>query len=197
MPEQSKNLPDLRSDFDQGASVAMDPVNNTAIHRGGQGITTLNSYWLHQYCPVCSHTFRLGDTVEIANDGTVRHNSPLLPCSQTDVTKLDFSEQSSAFFMGLDTTCPPPKDMPIARLNASHHLLNPPLAGFQRHTCVVCSHTFRQNDRVVICPCSPHEPLCKIAVHRDIIHGLNCLEAWNPGFNGQRYCPVTSKKLDE
>jgi hypothetical protein len=85
MPEQPKSLLDLRSDFDQGVSIAMDPVNNAAIHTGGQGITNLNSYWLHQYCPVCSHTFRLGDKVEVGDDGTVRHNSALLCCSQTDV----------------------------------------------------------------------------------------------------------------
>jgi hypothetical protein len=197
MTEQTKTLLNLRSDFDQGVSVAMDPVNNTAIQRGGQGITTLNSYWLHQRCPVCSHTFRLGDEVDIAEDGTVRHNSALLPCSHAHETKPVFSEETSAFFTGLDAAWPPPQDMPIVRLDTGHQLLAPPRAGFQRHTCVVCSHTLRQNDRVVICPCSPHQPLCKIAVHRDIVHNLNCLEAWNPGANGQEYCPVTSRKLYE
>lgn len=197
MAEETKSSLDLCSAFKQGIAVAMDPVNNTAIQTGGEGITTLNSYWLHQHCPVCSHSFRLGDEVDIAEDGTVRHNSALLPCSQIDETKLEFSEQTSDFFTGLDKALPPPQDIPIVRLDVGHYLLAPPIAGFKRHTCVVCSHTFRQNDRVVICPCSPNQPLCKIAVHRDVMHGLNCLEAWNPGINKQRYCPVTSKKLYE
>ncbi|MEH2368483.1 hypothetical protein [Nostoc sp.] len=197
MTEQTKSSLDLRSDFEQGVIIATDPVNNTAIQRGGQGITTLNSYWLHQYCPICSHTFRLGDEVYIAEDRPVKHNSALLPCSKTDVSKWKFSEETSAFFMGLDTAWPPPQDIPVVRLDAGHQLLAAPFAGFERHTCVVCGHTLRQNDRVVICPCSPDQPLCKIAVHRDLMHGLNCLEVWNPGANGQRYCPVTSKKLYE
>jgi len=52
----------------------------------------------------------------------------------------------------------------------------------------------------VICPCSPLEPLCQTAIHRDLIHGLHCLEAWNPGVNQQgkqRYCPITSRKIDD
>ncbi len=197
MNEENKAQLSLRSAFNQGVAVAMDPVNNAAIQKGGQGTTTLSSYWLHQKCPVCSHTFRLGDEVYIDEDGTVRHNSTLLPCFQSDVVKLEFSQEASAFFSGLDRAWPPPKELPIVRLDEGHELLAPPLAGFQRHTCAVCSHTLRQNDRVVICPCSPNQPLCKIAVHRDLIHDLNCLEAWNPGANRQSYCPVTSRKLDE
>jgi len=185
---------DLQMNFGQGVLIAIDPVNNTAIQGGGQGITTLNSYWLHQRCPICSHTFRLGDEVYIANDGTVQHSSALLLCGSSDVNKGEVSEETSAFFMGLDTAWPPPQDIPVVRLDIGHQLLAPPLAGFQRHTCVVCGHTLRQNDLVVICPCSPHQPLCKIAIHRDLMHGLNCLEVWE---RGQRYCPVTSKKLYE
>ena len=197
MSEENKAERNLHTAFDQGVAVAMDPVNKVAIQRGGEGTTTLSSYWLHQQCPVCAHTFRLGDEVYIGEDGTVRHNSALLPCAQSDVAKLEFSQETSAFFAGLDRAWPPPKDLPIVRLDEGHELLAPPLAGFQRHTCAVCSHTLRQNDRVAICPCSPHQPLCQIAVHRDLIHDLNCLEAWNPGANGQSYCPVTSRKLDE
>ncbi|MGK7874145.1 MAG: hypothetical protein AB4426_12770 [Xenococcaceae cyanobacterium] len=197
MTEKSEILLNLRTIFDHGVAVAIDPTNNDAIALGGQGTTTLNSYWLHQRCPVCSHTFRLGDEVEIAEDKSVRHNSALLPCAQGNVTALDPGQETSAFFAGLDAAWPPPKDIPIVRLEATHELLAPPLAGFQRHTCAVCGHSLRLNDHVVICPCSPHKPLCKIAVHRDLIHGLHCFDAWNPAANGQLYCPVTSRKLDE
>ncbi|OUL34974.1 hypothetical protein BV372_12770 [Nostoc sp. T09] len=197
MTEQTKRQLDLHSEFDKGVLIATDPVNNTAIQKGGKGITTLNSYWLHHYCPICSHTFRLGEEVYIAEDGTVKHDSALLQGNKADVSKWEFSQETSAFFMGLDTAWPLPQGLPVVRLDAVHQLLAPPFAGFQRHTCVVCSHTLRQNDQVVICPCSPHQPLCKIAVHRDLMHGLNCLELWNPGANRQYYCPVTSKKLYE
>ncbi len=197
MTEHTQHLLDLRSDFHLGMTIATDPVNNSTIQKGGQGVTTLNSDWLHQRCPVCSHSFRLGDEVYVHEDRTAQHNSALLPCFNTSVTKLEFAEEASAFFIGLDTTCPPPQDLPVIRLSIGHPLLAPPLAGFQRHTCVVCNHSLRPNDWVVICPCSPHQPLCKVAVHRDLMHGLNCLEAWNPGLNGQLYCPVTSRKLYE
>ncbi|MDJ0680788.1 MAG: hypothetical protein QNJ18_13085 [Xenococcaceae cyanobacterium MO_167.B52] len=197
MNQKDKVQLSLHEAFNQGAAIAIDPVNNAAIQKEGQGTTTLSSYWLHQKCPVCSHTFRLGDEVYIDKNGIVRHNSVLLNCSENNSHKLDFSQETSAFFSGLDRAWPPPKDLPIVRLDEGHELLAAPLKGFQRHTCAVCSHTLRQNDRVVICPCSPHQPLCKIAVHRDLIHDLNCFEAWNPGANSQSYCPVTSRKLDE
>ncbi|WP_424095348.1 hypothetical protein [Moorena producens] len=100
----------------------------------------------NQRCPVCSHTFRLGDEVYIAEDRTFRHNSGLLPCAQGNATGSEPSPETSAFFAGLDTAWPPPKDMPIVRLEAGHELLAPPLAGFQRHTCVVCGHTYWLTD---------------------------------------------------
>ncbi|MEM7578392.1 MAG: hypothetical protein AAF316_00825 [Cyanobacteria bacterium P01_A01_bin.80] len=217
-PETNKTS-DLLASFKQGFAIATDPTNDVAIQKGGKAITTLNSYWLHRQCSVCSHTFRLGDEVYISEDGKVRHDTALLPCNQiyinqsnpfhinqshinqshinqSHANELDFSEETSAFFAGLDKAFPPPLDIPIVRLDTGHYLLKKPFQGFQRHRCVVCSHTFRQNDRVVICPCSPDEPKCKIAVHRDVMHGLNCLEAWNPGLNGQSYCPVTSRKIE-
>jgi hypothetical protein len=187
----------LRTAFNRGVAVAIDPANNEVIASGGQGITTLNSYWLHQRCSVCSHTFRLGDEVYITEEKIVQHNSALLPCAQGNLSESDPASGISRFFAGLEAAWPPPQDLPIVRLEAGHELLAPPLAGFQRHTCAVCGHTLRLNDLVVICPCSPHQPLCRIAVHRDLIHGLHCFDAWNPGANNQLYCPVTSRKLNE
>jgi hypothetical protein len=197
MTEKSVAQPNLLTLFNDGVTGVLDPTNNDAIALGGQGTTTLSSYWLHQKCSVCSHTFRLGDEVYISEDKTVRHNSALLPCAQGKVNSSAVSEETSAFFAGLDSAWPPPKDIPIMRLELENELLAPPLAGFQRHTCAVCGHTLRLNDHVVICPCSPHKPRCQIAVHRDLIHGLHCFDAWNPGANRQSYCPITSRKLDE
>jgi len=56
MTEQTKTSFNLRKAFDQGVAVAIDPANNVAIQQGGEAITNLNSYWLDQRCPVCSHT---------------------------------------------------------------------------------------------------------------------------------------------
>jgi hypothetical protein len=183
--------------FEQGIAVAMDPVNDYAIQRGGKAVTTLNSNWLHRFCPTCLHTFRLGDEVSIDKDGVVRHCSVLLPCVRGEEGIVEISKETSAFFAGLDETWPPPGDVRIVRLEEGHKLLAPPRAGFRRHTCAVCGHTLRLHDHVIICPCSPNEPLCGTAIHRDPVHGLHCFEAWNPGANKQHYCPVTSRKLDE
>jgi len=197
MSDQPLTPPQLRTAFYKGVAVARDPDNNRAIQQGGQGTTTLNSYWLHQKCPVCAHSFRVGDQVDITEDGTVRHNSALLPCTQNHRLSSELSQETSEFFAGLDAAWQPPEDIPMVRLEPGDELLAPPLANFQRHTCAVCGHTLRRHDCVVICPCSPNQPLCRIAVHRDLIHGLYCLEAWNPSANGQTYCPITSRKLDE
>ncbi len=187
----------ILSAFNQGVTVASDPANDSAIQSGGEALTNLNSYWLGEYCPVCFHTFRLGDEVIISKDGKVRHNSPLLPCSQNKQVSLESSHETSTFFDGLYESWPPPKDISVVRLEQNHGLLAPPRAGFKRHSCAVCGHTLRLHDHVVICPCSPNEPKCLTAIHRDPIHGLHCFEAWNPGANKQEYCPVTSRKLDE
>lgn len=196
---------ELRAEFDRSVAVAMDPSNDAAIQAGGKATTTLNSFWLHQVCPVCKHTFRLGDEVEIDANGTVLHNSALLPCAQQEVQEVTVNQATSEtteFFTGLDEAWPPPQDMPVRRLDfeteIGKKLLVKPVGAFRRPSCAVCSHTLRLHDHVVICPCSPHEPLCQTAVHRDLLHGLHCLDAWNPSANsadGRAYCPVTSRKL--
>jgi hypothetical protein len=186
-----------RSNFLQGFAAAQDQTNQVAIQKGGSATTTLNSHWLHRYCFTCNHTFRVGDEVYISIDGTIEHNDTSLPCAQTGkAIEPKASSEMSAFFTGLEQAWPPSKDVPIVRLEAEHELLAPPFSGFKRHKCLVCSHTLRLSDHVVICPCSPHKPLCKVAVHRDLVHGMYCLEAWNPGANRQTHCPVTSRELN-
>ena len=202
MVNQSRalSLSQIQSEFERSIVIAMDPSNDSAIQEGGSATTTLNSFWLHQVCPKCKHTFRLGDEVNIAKDGTVLHNSALLPCAKPEILAPKASSETREFFIGLDKAWPPPKNMPVVRLDWTSEigrtLLAQPIGAFQRYRCVVCSHTLRINDHVVICPCSPDNPLCQTAVHRDLIHGLHCLDAWNPGANGQSYCPVTSRKLN-
>jgi hypothetical protein len=181
-------------EFLRGIDAALDPANATVV-RGGRAVTTLLSSWLHMRCPTCAHTFRTGDEVEVSPDGTVRHQSPLLACASGKTADAAPSAAVSAFFAGLDEAWPPPWDMQVIRLEEGHVLLDPPTAGFRRHACVVCGHTLRVHDSVVLCPCSPATPICGVAIHRDPLHGLHCLEAWNPG-GTLKYCPVTSRELD-
>jgi hypothetical protein len=185
----------LQGEFQRGLDGALDPANASAV-QGGQAVTTPLSRWLHMKCPTCQHTFRTGDLVEISPDGkTVRHQSPSLPCATGAVAETAPKAALSEFFAGLDAAWPPPPDMQVIRLEEGHPLLAPPVAGFERHACKVCDHTLRLHDSVVLCPCSPTRPLCSAAIHRDPLHGLHCLEAWNPG-GTRKYCPVTSRVLD-
>lgn len=185
----------LRGLFEQGMAAAADPINNNAIQQGGAATTTLNSSWLHQKCSICTHTFRLGDEVEIRSQDMILHNTAMLPCAEMGAVEPVAHAESTAFFRGLDEAWPSPSDVPVVRLETGHRLLAPPRGGFQRHSCVVCRHTLRLHDHVVICPCSPDDPQCRAAVHRDPLHGLHCLEAWNPSANWQAHCPITSRRL--
>jgi hypothetical protein len=184
----------LLTEFERGHDGALDPANAAAV-RGGQAVTTLLSHWLHTRCPTCAHTFRTGDRVKISADGTVRHQSPSLPCASGGTAETAPTKVLAEFFAGLDESWPPPPDLQVIRLEAGHVLLAPPHARFQRHACAVCGHTLRLHDSVVLCPCSPLRRLCAVAIHRDPLHGLHCLEAWNPG-GTLKYCPVTSRVLD-
>ena len=188
---------DIIKQFDQGIELISDPENNLTIQNSGDAITSLHSFWLGENCQVCAHTFRLGDTVFIDKNRQVFHNSALLPCAKEGQVAIEISHEISDFFEGLSETWPPPKNIPITRLEHGHELLAPKRGGFKRKTCAVCGHTFRLHDHVIICPCSPNDPKCMTAIHRDPIHGLHCYEAWNPGANKQEYCPVTQRKLNE
>ena len=190
------NIHLLHARFNQGLASATDPENEISLQTGGAAITTLQSFWLYRLCPVCKHTFRLHDPVQIDAGGVIRHDSALLPCAKNTEPDLEQStEEIKAFFSGLDEAWPPPADIPVQRLDFGHRLLSPPLGGFKRHSCAVCGHTLRLHDHVIICPCSPLAPKCEKAVHRDPLHGLHCFEKWNPGANSQNYCPVSSKKI--
>jgi hypothetical protein len=184
----------LRRALEQGVAEAMDPVNAAAV-QGGRAVTTLRSHWLHRRCAACGHTFRTGDDVLVAADGTVRHQSALLPCAGGESAPLLPPAEAAAFFRGLEEAWPPPRDLPVCRLEEGDPLLAPPFAGFRRHVCVVCGHTLRRHDYVVRCPCSPRAPICQIVIHRDPLHGLHCWEAWNPGAYRQ-HCPATSREID-
>ena len=186
----------LQAEFGHGEAAALDPENAAAV-QGGHAVTTRQSRWFHRRCPVCQHTFRSGDEVRVSEDGTVLHESAAPACASGSESEPAPAGTVAAFFAGLDESWPPPSDMPVIRLEHGHRLLAPPPPGsrFQRHICVGCGHTLRPHDSVVICPCSPRDPICEVAIHRDPLHGLHCWEDWNPG--GRRtHCPVTSAPID-
>lgn len=184
-----------KAEFNKGQSAAMDPVNKT-VNQDGHAITSLFSPWLHSHCPICKHSFRLGDEVFVTSNDNVVHDGDELACRNNDSVIKHHSEESIAFFQGLDATWPPPKGLPVVRLEKEHYLLEPPLASFKRHTCAVCCHTFRPGDIVIICPCSPDKPKCGIAVHRDSLHNLDCWGLWgSDDQNKLQYCLATSRKL--
>jgi hypothetical protein len=181
--------------FEAGLAEAADPANAASV-AGGHAVTTLRSRWLHLPCPLCRHTFRLGDEVDLGSDGVARHGPAVRVCGRRDACAVRSDAEAAEFFTGLEETWPPPPGLPVRRLALGHPLLAPPYAGFRRHTCAVCGHTLRPGDAIVRCPCSPSAPVCQVAIHRDPVQGLHCWDAWNPG-GYLRYCPATSRKLDE
>jgi hypothetical protein len=190
----------LRAAFDLGLATARDPANRAAV-RGSLAVTTLDSPWLYRPCPVCAHSFRVGDPVQIGVQGgadrLVRHHSPQLPCTGEAVAAATRPAELAAFIKGLDITWPPPAGLDLHCLAPGHPLLAAPRGGFGRHTCAVCGHTLRPHDQVVICPCRPSAPMpmCRIAIHRDPLHGLSCWDAWCPDGRAH-HCLATSRPLD-
>ncbi|RKZ39383.1 MAG: hypothetical protein DRR16_24825 [Candidatus Parabeggiatoa sp. nov. 3] len=186
---KNNNIEKLRAGFQHGKAIAMDPMNALSVQEG-EAMTTLNSYWLHQRCDQCDHTFRAGDKVLISPENPIRHHSTLLSCAQPTPPRSSPSAETSAFFQGYDTTCPAPDQAPLKRLEEGDPLLTPAYGGFQRHSCTICGHTLRISDLVILCPCQPQNPQCQIAIHRDPNHGLHCWQLWEA--NEGRYCPATS-----
>jgi len=180
-------------EFQQGLSAGIDPINSKQ-NDTGKAITTIHSHWLNLHCSKCGHSFRNGDIVVIMEDGTVYHETPLLPCASGSPPIINESDLLDQFYAGIETTYPPLKIAPVTRLEKGHFLISDPTPGFRRYECSVCGHTLRLYDIVVICPCNPEDPKCRIAIHNDPIKGLNCWGEWKPK-QYTLHCPATSKKL--
>ncbi len=143
--------------------------------------TTLRSRWLHRPCPTCQHTFRPGDAVVLHPTGQVVHDMPQLGCPHDAPASAASTTDHNALFAGLTQAWPLPDDLPVLHLTPAHWLVAPPRAGFSRHTCRICGHSLRPGDRVVLCPCNPSAPRCRVAVHRDIVQQLHCWDQWQRG----------------
>ncbi len=110
---------------------------------------------------MCGHTFRLDDTVYLRHgeDGKlidVTHHLRTLPCSgDAPAAGPSDPQAQAAFFLGVDSTDPPPDTLRTVRLMPGDPVLG---HARQRNACFVCTHTFRLFETVVVCPCSPGSP---------------------------------------
>lgn len=143
--------------------------------------TTLRSRWLHRPCPTCQHIFRPGDAVVLHANGQVVHDMAALCGPHAHTTFSPSALEQNALFAGLAQSWPLSDDSPVLPLDPTHWLVAPPRAGFSRHACRVCGHSLRPGDRVVLCPCDPSAPRCRVAVHRDILQQLHCWDQWQRG----------------
>ncbi|MFJ3673136.1 hypothetical protein ACIPSE_42425 [Streptomyces sp. NPDC090106] len=158
----------------------------------GEEVTVVTSQLLRQLgsagttCPVCHHSFRLGEQISIerAESGpgvVLKHHSRRLDCLHAGADAAS-SAAAELFHAGLDEANPPPSDLGTVRLRRGHDLLRvhpgPGGGAPSRHRCWVCGHTFRPDEVVIHCTCSPDAPNCASAVHRDPDHGLVCYDDW-------------------
>lgn len=190
---------DELTEFRLGFRAAFEPPRDDEGD-GDQATTTLASWWNHLQCETCGHTFRRGDRVRLdATTSAVSHLDPALECgappladsreAQDPRSGADLAE----FADGIDATWPPAGGTPVIQLSPGDWRTSRPRPPLPRARCLYCGHTFRNDEHVIICPCSPAEPACGAAVHRDPAAGLVCWESWQP--TGEvRMCPVTSTR---
>ncbi|TKD03189.1 hypothetical protein [Polyangium fumosum] len=183
----------LREAFDRGLGKGRDPTRKEPAAGGGTR-TTIRSPWLGKTCTHCGHTFRRGDAVDPAGAARdeVRHGE-VCPDEET-ISASASSREREAFYAGVASAHPPPEGLPLVRLLPGDPRLAAPGGAGRRPSCVICGHTLRPFDEVVVCPCSPEAPLCRGAVHRDAIRTMYCFDEWQKSKIGQ-HCPVTSRKL--
>lgn len=181
----------LREAFDRGLGKGRDPTRRDP-GLDGSSRTTIRSPWLGKLCTRCGHTFRRGDVVATAMTDEVRHGG-VCPDEEA-MSTLASSREREAFYAGVASAHPPPPGLSLVRLLPGDPRLAAPGPLGRRPSCVICGHTLRPFDEVVVCPCSPEAPLCRGAVHRDAIRTMYCFDEWQKSKIGQ-HCPVTSRKL--
>lgn len=175
--------------FDAGATAGFDPQPRGDEEHHGDMITRITSWWHTTLCAGCGHTFRRGDRVRAdARTRSAVHLDPALGCAvAADSRSADADVQ--AFVSGLLKAWPVVGDVPVVRTDEEPYLLRPADGGFSRQACLVCAHSFRRSELVIVCPCSPSQRRCRAAVHRDPGQGLVCWETWLPA-STVAVCPV-------
>jgi len=179
---------------------------------GGRTITTLFSPWLGLRCATCWQTFRAGDPVTVTDDDVldVKHLNPQLHCagrgepagSPGDAESAPHAEMSAdaevlAFTAAL-LAVQTPGDPDVAILSARDWQVAR-RGEATAPQCLICGHTFRAGDAVIICPCAhqtdrPPLPGCALTVHRDPAAGLDCWGMWRQDGPLSR-CPVVHDRL--
>ena len=169
----------IKTRFEAGLAGGLDEAAAAIVE--GVAVTGLRSRWLHRLCARCGHSFRVGDRVRVGEDGAAVHDMPGL-CVPAGIGAETISEAVSAdrraFLTAMEAVCSPPRLVPTLRLEPGHPLLASPSPGLRRAYCRICGHTFRLLEQVVICPCDPDEPRCRVAVHRDAARQLHCWDDW-------------------
>lgn len=168
------------AEFAAGQTAALNPT------AAGPAVMTAASPWVSRPCPGCGHTFRVGDRVTTAPDGTVRHQGAT-GCESVVSAAPDQGAAAEGFVLGLGEAIGIPPGVKLTVLAAGHPLVAGPEHGRRRRKCPVCAHTFRPNEAVVICPCRPDRPECEWAVHRDAGRGLLC---WESMIEAKTPCPL-------
>jgi hypothetical protein len=189
---------DPAGDFEQGLLAGAE---SHSLPTGDSARITATSRWLNRRCGRCNHTFRRGDPVRVdPGSGDVRHLDPATHCG-SDADDVAASPAAEAFIAGLLQAWPAAGEVPVFRLAEGDLQVATPGAGPLAMTCLVCGHTFRPGDYVVVCPCAqdvddPRRAFCSVSVHRDPARGLNCWDDWLPAGRPRR-CPRTVEKLPE
>jgi hypothetical protein len=198
-PPESTASEDEDLEFRLGQIDAASSWKQFGEDLAGAVITGINSWWNHLHCAGCGHTFRRGDRVEVdSRERTVYHLEPGLGCGPPgrpredrpsepvpDDDPADVAEFSAGVLAAWPLTGAPVR--PLTEADWQVRRPEPPL---RRPRCLVCAHTFRPGENVVICPCDRSRPVCGSAVHRDPARGLVCWEAWRP--DGRvNACPIT------
>jgi hypothetical protein len=179
------------AEFDMG--LEHDPELAATADSSPIRVTRASSWWYYRWCSGCDHTLRRGEMVQV-DDSTraVRHADQSSECDAGEAG--GDSADVMEFLEGMQTTWPTGHDLPVASTDDLPFLLNRLPGVGRRPACLNCRHSFRPHETVIVCPCSPFQPQCQHAVHRDPGLGLVCWESWRP--SGQlTVCPVTLREL--
>jgi hypothetical protein len=199
MNNTNDNITEDIEEFNSGFNASMDPSNKNKLD-GGDAITTISSAWLHTKCKKCKHSFRLDDVVFIDERHDVYHNTKLLRCAEGHFFTESAEDHDVTFeyYTGILDSYKPDGNFAAYIINRENDdvsfLLAEPIGGLKRYQCGICSHTLRVNDIIVLCPCHPENPRCRLAIHWDPFRGLNCWGEWSSN-KSQSHCPAFSNLL--
>lgn len=140
---------------------------------------TARSLVTGKVCPRCGHSFRIGELVMIGgleNDTLTAEHADGCPSAAVRATPRE-REVQHTFTAVLKALFPSEAGGSPSRLNAK--CLGLGLAYHpHRRRCMLCAHTLRIGERVVLCPCGRDPVACGNSLHDDPARGLDCLTTW-------------------